>query len=44
VRRTANAYHTEPVFMPGMGHELMIEPGWAAVAERIKCWLGQQGL
>jgi pimeloyl-ACP methyl ester carboxylesterase len=44
VRRTAKAYHTEPVFMPGMGHELMIEPGWAGVAESIKSWLGQHGL
>lgn len=44
VRRTAEVYQTEPVFMPGMGHQLMIEPGWDAVANTIKVWLSRQGL
>lgn len=44
VRRTARAYHTEPVFIPDTGHEVMMEPGWAAVANTIESWLCQQGL
>lgn len=43
VRATARAYRTEPVFFP-MGHDMMLEPGWATVAERIDGWLGEQGL
>jgi hypothetical protein len=27
-----------------MGHNMMVEPGWAAVAERIHSWLGGRGL
>lgn len=43
VRATARAYRTEPEFFP-MGHDMMLEPGWAAVAERIDGWLGGRGL
>jgi pimeloyl-ACP methyl ester carboxylesterase len=39
VRATARAYRTEAEFFPGMGHNMMLEPGWAAVAERIHAWL-----
>ncbi len=39
VRATARAYRTDPVFFPGMGHNLMLEPGWATVAHRIDDWL-----
>lgn len=39
VRATANAYHTEAEFIPGMAHDMMLEPGWADVAERIHAWL-----
>jgi pimeloyl-ACP methyl ester carboxylesterase len=39
VRRTAAAYHTEAEFIPGMAHDMMLEPGWAGVAERIHAWL-----
>jgi pimeloyl-ACP methyl ester carboxylesterase len=39
VRSTARAYRTEPEFFPEMGHDMMLEPGWAAVAERIDVWL-----
>jgi pimeloyl-ACP methyl ester carboxylesterase len=38
VRATARAYRTEPEFFP-MGHNMMLEPGWADVAERIHAWL-----
>jgi pimeloyl-ACP methyl ester carboxylesterase len=41
---TARAYGTEAEFFPDMGHNMMLEPGWAAVAERIHTWLGAHGL
>lgn len=44
VRATAHAYHTEAEFFPDMGHDMMLEPGWQAVAERIDRWLVGQGL
>jgi len=39
VRATAGAYHTEAEIFPKMAHDMMLEPGWAAVAERIHAWL-----
>jgi pimeloyl-ACP methyl ester carboxylesterase len=39
VRATARAYRTEPELFPGMGHNMMQEPGWTCVAERIDAWL-----
>lgn len=44
VQQTARAYRTEAEFFPNMGHDMMLEPGWAAVAERIDSWLGARGL
>jgi pimeloyl-ACP methyl ester carboxylesterase len=41
---TARAYRTEPEFFAGMGHDMMLETGWQAVAERIDGWLGARGL
>jgi pimeloyl-ACP methyl ester carboxylesterase len=38
VRATARAYRTEPEFF-AMGHNMMLEPGWADVAGRIHEWL-----
>ena len=43
-RRTARAYGTEAEMFPEMGHDMMLEPAWAAVAERIHMWLGTRGL
>ena len=43
-RATARAYGTQAEFFPDMGHNMMLEPGWQAVAERIDNWLGGQGL
>jgi pimeloyl-ACP methyl ester carboxylesterase len=40
----ARAYRTEVEFFPNMGHNMMLEPGWQAVAERIDGWLTTQGL
>ena len=41
---TARAYRTQAEFFPDMGHNMMLEPGWAAVAERIDAWLSSRGL
>lgn len=44
MRALARAHHTEAEIFPGLGHDMMLEPGWAAVAERIQAWLGARGL
>jgi pimeloyl-ACP methyl ester carboxylesterase len=44
VHDTARAYGTEAEFFSDMGHDMMLEPGWQAVAERIEGWLAAQGL
>ena len=36
---TADTYHTKAEFFPSMGHDMMLEPGWEKVAERIDTWL-----
>ncbi len=41
---TARAYRTEAEFFPNMGHNMMLEPGWEAVAKRIHTWLGAHRL
>jgi hypothetical protein len=41
---TARAYGTRAEFFPDMGHNMMLEPGWADVAECIDKWLGTRGL
>lgn len=40
VQATARAYDTDAEFFPDMGHDMMLEPGWYAVAARIHSWLG----
>jgi pimeloyl-ACP methyl ester carboxylesterase len=44
IRKTASAYGTEAEFFPTMSHNMMLEPGWQAVAERIDGWLAAHGL
>jgi pimeloyl-ACP methyl ester carboxylesterase len=44
VRKTARAYGTQAEFFPDMGHNMMLEPGWQAVADRIDGWLTARGL
>ncbi len=44
IEATARAYHTQAEIFPGMAHDMMLEAGWKAVAERILHWLGQQNL
>jgi alpha-beta hydrolase superfamily lysophospholipase len=41
---TAKAYGSDAEVFRDMGHNMMLEPGWAAVAERIHTWLSGQGL
>ena len=43
-RATARAYHTEAEVFPDMAHDMMLEPGWEKVAERIVGWLQERGL
>lgn len=42
VHATARAYGTDAEFFPDMGHDMMLEPGWYAVAARIDSWLGSR--
>jgi alpha-beta hydrolase superfamily lysophospholipase len=44
VRATAQTYRTEAELFPRMGHNMMVEPDWARVAERIGGWLATQEL
>jgi pimeloyl-ACP methyl ester carboxylesterase len=44
VSAVARTYQTDAEFFPDMGHMMMLEPGWQAVAQRIEGWLGRQGL
>jgi alpha-beta hydrolase superfamily lysophospholipase len=44
VRRTAEAYGVEAEMFPGMAHDMMLDPGWRAVADRILAWLDGQGV
>jgi pimeloyl-ACP methyl ester carboxylesterase len=43
VSATARAYQTKGEFFPNMGHNMQLEPGWQAVAERIDGWLTARG-
>ena len=36
---TAKTYGTSAEIFPNMAHAMMLEPGWAAVAERTCGWL-----
>jgi pimeloyl-ACP methyl ester carboxylesterase len=44
VRATAAAYHTDAEIFLKMSHDMMLDPGWAAVAERIHAWLQTRDL
>jgi pimeloyl-ACP methyl ester carboxylesterase len=39
VRVTAAAYNTEAEIFPKMCHDMMLDPAWVTVAERIHAWL-----
>jgi alpha-beta hydrolase superfamily lysophospholipase len=40
----AGIYQADVELFPDMGHVMMLETGWQAVAESIDGWLGSQGL
>jgi pimeloyl-ACP methyl ester carboxylesterase len=42
VRRTARAYGTAAELFPAMGHDMMLDTGWQAVADRILAWLRER--
>ena len=44
IHRTAAVYGAEAEIFPNMAHDMMLEPGWQAVAERIDSWLTDRGL
>jgi pimeloyl-ACP methyl ester carboxylesterase len=44
IRRTAAVYGAEAEIFPDMAHDMMLEPGWQAVAQRIDSWLSARGL
>ncbi len=44
IEATARSCGTKAVFIPDMAHDMMLEAGWKAVADRILVWLGEQGL
>lgn len=44
VEGTARAYGLEATIFPGMGHAMMLDEGWQAVAERMLGWFDQHGL
>jgi pimeloyl-ACP methyl ester carboxylesterase len=39
VKTTAKAYNTEAEIFTGMAHDMMLEPDWRLVAERMAGWL-----
>jgi non-heme chloroperoxidase len=44
IHATARAFDCKPHFFAGMGHALMLEPGWLHVCDYIMAWLARQGL
>lgn len=43
-RSIAAHYGTEAEVFPDLAHDVMLEPGWRAVAERMQSWLTAHGL
>lgn len=44
IAATARAYRVTPVMFRGLGHDVMLEPGWRDVANSIAQWLERQHL
>jgi pimeloyl-ACP methyl ester carboxylesterase len=44
VHATARDYGTRAEMFAGMGHNMMLEPGWPRVAGRIQTWLDGRGI
>lgn len=43
VALTAQAYHAEVTIFPDMAHDMMLEPKWQTVADRMLRWLAAHG-
>ncbi len=43
-KATARAYGTKAEIFPHMAHDMMLEPGWQVVADRILTWLASRRL
>ncbi len=41
---TAQANGMQAAIFPDMAHDMMLEAGWQAVADRILIWLEERGL
>jgi pimeloyl-ACP methyl ester carboxylesterase len=44
IRDTARAYGTEAIILPGLAHDVMLDPQWQAAADCILGWLAERGL
>jgi alpha-beta hydrolase superfamily lysophospholipase len=44
IKATARAYNAQLEFFPDIAHDMMLEPDWPKVAERIITWLQEKGL
>jgi pimeloyl-ACP methyl ester carboxylesterase len=44
VHATAKAYGTRAEILPGLGHDLILEPAWRSAATRILEWLNARGI
>jgi len=44
VEATGRAYDTKAEIFPQMAHDMMLEPGWQSVADRMLSWLEERGL
>jgi alpha-beta hydrolase superfamily lysophospholipase len=44
VARTARAYSADTKVIPGMAHDMMVEPAWRDVADVMLAWLVARGL
>ncbi len=44
IEATAQAYGAQVEIFPDMAHDMMLEAGWQAVADRILSWLKEKGL
>ncbi len=44
IEATARAYNTPATIFPNMAHDMMLEAGWQAVADKIIAWLGERGI
>jgi hypothetical protein len=44
VERTGRAYRTQAEIFADVAHNMMLEPKWQAVADRILGWLDERGL